>query len=710
MGVISQPVNQSNNVWPQTFTPSDHRAREQIEDETCIEFTPIVPTPQELLCPNGPSLRANKIKGPYTTLNEYATTHFRLLREDLVAPLRELVASVRREKERFDFSQSEDVYIGKQEVMKLVPGSLLCISNDYFDRSFVIARVSNLILCDDNHVEVSVAIFNEKEMSLIRKSNKRRIVAIESPTYFESVCHTLKQLQNIDRCTAYPMNSYIIFLEHNEFPPPYLKEQTCYDFTSLYKSEHDAGTTSNQNDFSKMKVLDMSPADKEALRTKLNLDESQFDAYYMGLSRQLAIIQGPPGTGKTLIGLLIVRTLVANNRAYGEKKPVIVLCYKNRVLDQFLEGVLNFTDKIVRFGGQCKSEMLERYVYQNGSSKRARQARVIGITITGAAKYYKTIKRLSPRIMIVEEAAEVLECHMYAALCEMIDHLILIGDHKQLRPIVTTNELSYKYKFDVSLFERLILNNFDYTTLSVQHRMSPFIAQLTRVAEIYTKFEDAENVKQHPLIEHLQQSLYFLNHNRFESEEVELKSKSNEFEAHFVVQLARYLVLKRIDESTITILTFYRAQKERIIQLMDKWPICKYEIGEGNKLTRFMVPLNVKVCTIDEFQGEESEIIIISFVRSNSEKRIGFLSNANRVCVALTRAKHALYAVGNFEMIAKCNDLWYKIIKHLKHGNYLGDWLPLKCSKSGFVKCIRSERQFANFNNSLKLETINCSN
>ena len=86
-------------------------------------------------------------------------------------------------------------------------------------------------------------------------------------------------------------------------------------------------------------IFDQSLPDAETL----GLDPSQAEALYAALTRKLVVIQGPPGTGKTFLGLKIVETLL-NNRQYwvGVEKPqhtpILVICYTNHALDQFLEG------------------------------------------------------------------------------------------------------------------------------------------------------------------------------------------------------------------------------------------------------------------------------------------------------------------------------------------------------------------------------------
>lgn len=105
-----------------------------------------------------------------------------------------------------------------------------------------------------------------------------------------------------------------------------------------------------------------------------------------------------------------------------------------------------------------------------------KDAKVLGMTTSGAAKHQSILNAVKPKIVIVEEAAEVLESHIVASLSNGCQHLILIGDHHQLRPNPAVYELAKHYSFDVSLFERLINNNFEHAVLKQQHRMRPEIA------------------------------------------------------------------------------------------------------------------------------------------------------------------------------------------------------------------------------------------
>jgi anthranilate/para-aminobenzoate synthase component II len=91
---------------------------------------------------------------------------------------------------------------------------------------------------------------------------------------------------------------------------------------------------------------------------QLGLDSSQYRALQAALTKELVVIQGPPGTGKTFMALKIAEFLVKNKERMGRSTPILVVCLTNHALDQFLVGMMSFTQKIVRIGGQSKREEL----------------------------------------------------------------------------------------------------------------------------------------------------------------------------------------------------------------------------------------------------------------------------------------------------------------------------------------------------------------
>ena len=144
--------------------------------------------------------------------------------------------------------------------------------------------------------------------------------------------------------------------------------------------------------------------------TKLGFDPSQCAALYAALTRKVAIIQGPPGTGKTFIGLKIVEVLLNNSHHWKNrsKNPILIICYTNNALDQFLVGIKRFNKNIVRIGGQSKCDELEPYELNalKGQLKKkgidgnqiCREADVIGMTTTGAAKRRILLEDVKPKI------------------------------------------------------------------------------------------------------------------------------------------------------------------------------------------------------------------------------------------------------------------------------------------------------------------------
>nr|XP_006812408.1 PREDICTED: NFX1-type zinc finger-containing protein 1-like [Saccoglossus kowalevskii] len=289
-----------------------------------------------------------------------------------------------------------------------------------------------------------------------------------------------------------------------------------------------------------------------------------------------------------------------------------------------------------------------------------REALVIGMTTTGAAKYRKLIQQVQPKIVIVEEAAEVLEAHIITTLTKGCEHLILIGDHQQLRPNPTVYKLATKFHLDISLFERMVNNKMSCERLGQQHRMRPEIAEMMK--HFYDNLSNHESVMNFDKIRGVSSNIFFLEHDFKEENVKDTKSKSNIHEAKFLAGLCKYFLLQGYSPSQITVLTTYTGQ---LFALRNEMPKRLFE--------------GVRVCVVDNFQGEENDIILLSLVRSNEEGKIGFLKISNRICVALSRAKQGFYCIGNFDQLAKEGDLWSKIIHDMRKSGRVGKHLKLTC-------------------------------
>ena len=315
---------------------------------------------------------------------------------------------------------------------------------------------------------------------------------------------------------------------------------------------------------------------------------------------------------------------------------------------------------------------------------------IVGMTVSGCAKFSNYLERLEAPITIIEEAAEVLETHTIAVLTKHTQHLIMIGDHQQLKPHIESYELEKKFNFNISLFERMINNGVKYVKLTNQRRMRPEFADFIRIIYEKDSYQDHESVCKYDNIKGVKLNCFFFNHKNLESENQGLKSKFNKFEAEMIVRFALYLTQQGYDYDKLTILSMYVGQTLAIKELLKKHDLTK-----------------IKVATIDNYQGEENDIILVSLVRSNKENKLGFVLNENRICVALSRAKMGMYLFGNFDSIyegAESNqyknntgcELWIKIIDLAKEKNILIDKINLACQKHQQNLLIQEPDDFKN--------------
>ncbi|XP_062608634.1 NFX1-type zinc finger-containing protein 1-like [Saccostrea cucullata] len=312
----------------------------------------------------------------------------------------------------------------------------------------------------------------------------------------------------------------------------------------------------------------------------------------------------------------------------------------------------------------CKDDIIEGYKQEKFQNEYSvlRKASLIAMTTTGAAKYHRMLELLQSRITIIDEAAEVLEAHILASLTSSCQHLILIGDHKQLEPKPAVYELAQKYHMSLSFFERMIRNGVPYHCLLKQHRMRPDISLL--VKEIYPGLHDGENVKEYERISGIGKDVFFLRHTFKENYQDEGRSYENEHEAEFTTRLCKYLLYQGYKSSQITVLTPYSGQLRCLSKFVDS------QIKD------------IRICIVDNYQGEENDIILLSLVRSNQLSKLGFLDKENRVCVALSRARKGLFVIGNFDMMsskAKKTKLWKIVVANLKVQGCFGTELPLFC-------------------------------
>jgi hypothetical protein len=349
-------------------------------------------------------------------------------------------------------------------------------------------------------------------------------------------------------------------------------------------------------------------------------------------------------------------------------------------------------------------------------------ADVIGVTTTGLAKRIAVLKHVMCKVVICEEAGEVMEPHMLSALLPHVEHFIQIGDHQQLRPQINNYGLSLEsqqglpYQLDRSMFERLSVGERErpklpVAQLNVQRRMRPEISTLIRET-IYPRLIDHSSTKVLPDVVGMRKNVFWLDHDNVEegaNEDVHQKSHSNLWEVDFTHALVRHIVRQGVYRSSdIAVLTPYTGQLQKLRAKMrsdfeivlserDEDLLAKGGFNEeeanmesqqpdsqrdsGKKaLERKKLSDLLRISTCDNFQGEESQIIIVSLVRSNKQKRVGFLKTINRINVLLSRAQHGMYLIGNTETYSNI-PMWSKVLGMLEATDSVGKTLGLCCSR-----------------------------
>jgi hypothetical protein len=256
-----------------------------------------------------------------------------------------------------------------------------------------------------------------------------------------------------------------------------------------------------------------------------------------------------------------------------------IACRDRWILEAVQEQVSELSN-LARQYNECRARVEELY-----REKRAyilSQKRIIGCTTTAAAMYSKEIQKVLPGIVIVEEAGEILESHVLTAMTSNTKQLVLIGDHKQLRPKISNYTLTVEkgdgYNLNQSLFERLVVARVPHTTLNRQHRMRPEISTLVR-SLTYPELEDAPKTQGRPPLRGFQDSVIFVSHHERElnakriadrGDEGSGSSKENEYEVGMILKCLRYLGQQGYGTDQIVVLTPYLGQLYNLVRTLSK--------------------------------------------------------------------------------------------------------------------------------------------
>lgn len=426
------------------------------------------------------------------------------------------------------------------------------------------------------------------------------------------------------------------------------------------------------------------------------LDESQERAILYALNTEFALIQGPPGTGKTKTAAAIIYKLhqisgesvlvcAPSNIAAdqltltlgefpGIREKIVRIYAKNRILQGEM-GAENFSLHIKvreRLSGRYphlrsiladKSQRdLTALLLQNNITdniKEMEKAIVASHSIiccTCATSMSSKLRTHYPYVLI-DEAGFASEPESLLPLLRKSSHVVMVGDHKQLPPVVFSKQLA-ALNYGRSMFERLIeREEMPSQMLTKQYRMHPELAAFPsqrfyknlltngvtaddRIMPAFESFKALYKATSPILYFHISGEEGELDHSFFNSNEIQV-----------VATVLAQLVSAGMAATSIGVISPYEAQRKKLIEFINSHP---------------RIPdKNIEVKNVDGFQGREKDIIVFTSVRSNVSGDIGFLNEFRRLNVAITRAKYGLVMVGN-KAVVKRNEDWRKLVEKLE--------------------------------------------
>ena len=381
----------------------------------------------------------------------------------------------------------------------------------------------------------------------------------------------------------------------------------------------------------------------------------------------VTLVLGPPGTGKTeTVGWILL--VLWENLCRRRKQQILVTAHSNKALDQIVLRLIELFDRtkylggenpaIVRFGHVKRMDpaVAERYSVEallrearktHPSVDRrslirhlAKSAHLVCMTTSGAAmrRFSSSDHRFSA--ILIEEAAKVTQPETLALLSYHPQRCIMVGDPVQLSPVVKDKYIKRRTALDVSMFSRLQCAGVVPVHMDIQGRALPEICNLYRWR--YSSLHDMPHTHTHkydwmPAVAFVDCDTW--NHPTAANEKLYAENgeerETSTREAEIVEQVFRILTSRGIPETHISVITPYRKQKHHILA----------------KRSDGFNPAHI--ATIDEFQGSQNDVILISLV-INGRSPTPFLCDQRRINVMTSRSRQGIFFIGQRSAFAKC--------------------------------------------------------
>eukprot|EP00929_Paragymnodinium_shiwhaense_P119627 TRINITY_DN91529_c0_g1_i1.p1 TRINITY_DN91529_c0_g1~~TRINITY_DN91529_c0_g1_i1.p1 ORF type:complete len:1629 (-),score=467.25 TRINITY_DN91529_c0_g1_i1:79-4965(-) len=322
------------------------------------------------------------------------------------------------------------------------------------------------------------------------------------------------------------------------------------------------------------------------------------------------------------------------------------------------EGCFRYLQNVFKEIEECRAFELLRNGHDRGNYLLTTHARIIAMTCTHAALKRRDLVKLAFKYdnLIMEESAQILEVETFIPMLlqqseqgvSRLKRVMLIGDHHQLPPVVKNRAFQKYGHLDQSLYARFVRLKTPTVDLNLQGRARPQIADL--YSWRYKELGNLQNVltdTRYRTASHgLSYDYQFINVEDFDGVGESAPTPhffQNLAEAEYCVALFMYMRLLGYPASKITIITTYNGQKALIRDVVRQRCAWNPLFGEPSKVT-----------TVDKFQGQQNDYIIVSLVRT---KQVGHLRDVRRLIVMVSRARYGLYVFGRFSLFENCFEL-----------------------------------------------------